>query len=157
MTTIIRLAKQKDIPALERLLRQIAELHHKSRPDIFISGGQKYTTEALEKMLTYEDFPIFVAADENDEVQGYCFCQVRNINHPVIRNYLSLFIDDFCVDETLRGQGIGKKLFAAAKEYAKECGAYNIELNVWAVNEGAVKFYEDFGFNPKTIGMELIL
>ena len=155
--TTIRLAEPSDITGLERLLKQIAALHHNGRPDIFKQGGQKYTSAALEKMLNYDDFPIFVAADEKGELQGYCFCQLRSRDHPVIRNYLCLFIDDFCVDESLRGQGIGKQLFAAVKEYAQKQEVYNIELNVWAFNKSAVKFYESFGFKVKTMGMELML
>ena len=41
--------------------------------------------------------------------------------------------------------------------YAKEHGFYNVTLNVWADNIGAVKFYEKIGLKIQKIGMEKIL
>ena len=47
----------------------------------------------------------------------------------------TLYIDDLCVDETLRGQHFGRALYDAAVAYAKAHGCYNLTLNVWAGNE----------------------
>ena len=69
----------------------------------------------------------------------------------------SLYIDDLCVDENCRGKHIGTKLFAFVKDYAKDIGCYNVTLNVWSCNEGAMKFYESLGMKPQKVGMEAIL
>ena len=37
----IRLAKTEDIPGLLELLRQVGQVHHELRPDIFRDGAQK--------------------------------------------------------------------------------------------------------------------
>ena len=57
----------------------------------------------------------------------------------------TLYIDDLCVDETMRGKHIGKLLYNAALDYAREHGCYNLTLNVWSCNESAMKFYESCG------------
>lgn len=44
------------------------------------------------------------------------------------------------------GLGIGKEMFAAILEVAKECGYEVAELEVVASNEHAVHMYENFGF-----------
>ena len=61
--------------------------------------------------------PILVSVDASDCVQGYCFCILKQyLSHPVMTDVKTLYIDDLCVDETLRGKHIGKELYEAAKE-----------------------------------------
>ena len=69
----------------------------------------------------------------------------------------TLYLDDFCVDETARGKHIGTSLYEYVLKYAKEQGCYNVTLNVWADNVNAVKFYEKIGLKIQKIGMEKIL
>ncbi len=61
------------------------------------------------------------------------------------------------VDESMRGQKIGKRLYEAAVALARESGCYNLTLNVWSCNEGAMRFYASLGLKPQKVGMELIL
>ncbi len=132
-------------------------MHHKGRPDIF-KVGTKYSAEELKVILKDESRPILVSVDENDNVQGYCFCiYQQHINNSVLADIKTLYIDDLCVDETLRGKHIGKELYDSAVKLAKETGCYNLTLNVWSCNQSALKFYESLGLLPQKIGMELIL
>lgn len=43
------------------------------------------------------------------------------------------------------------------RAWAKEEGYYNLTLNVWSCNPGAMKFYLAMGLTPYKIGMEAIL
>ena len=54
-------------------------------------------------------------------------------------------------------QGIGKRLYEYVIAYAREQKFYNVTLNAWALNEGAMKFYEACGLVPQKVGMEKIL
>ncbi|MCL2096199.1 MAG: GNAT family N-acetyltransferase [Oscillospiraceae bacterium] len=158
MVLTIRRAEIGDNAGIINLLKQIGILHHKGRPDIFKKSCQKYGKDEFEAMLKDENRPVFVAVDGGGKILGYCFCMItRYESHPVFTDYTALYIDDFCVDENCRGQGAGKKIFAAVKAYAKQVGAYNIDLNVWEFNETAVKFYESCGFETKSRKMEMIL
>ena len=154
---MIRRAVEKDIPKIIDLLKQVCLVHHKGRPDIF-KVGTKYSTEELKAILKDNIRPILVSVDENDNVQGYCFCiYQQNVNNTVLTNIKTLYIDDLCVDETLRGKHIGKELYESVVELAKDTGCYNLTLNVWSCNQSALKFYESLGLLPQKIGMELIL
>jgi ribosomal protein S18 acetylase RimI-like enzyme len=62
-----------------------------------------------------------------------------------------------CIDETLRGKHIGKALYEAAVNLARENGCYNLTLNVWSCNTSAFRFYEKMGLVPQKTYMELIL
>ena len=154
---MIRLAIEKDIPKILDLLKQVCLVHHKGRPDIF-KVDTKYSAEELKSILQNETRPILVSVDENDNVQGYCFCiYQQHVNNSVLTDIKTLYIDDLCVDETLRFKGIGKELYESAVKLAKDTNCYNLTLNVWSCNQSALKFYESLGLLPQKIGMELIL
>ncbi|MCR5107239.1 MAG: GNAT family N-acetyltransferase, partial [Lachnospiraceae bacterium] len=112
------------------------------------------------KIIIKDDMrPIFVLTDESDErVLGYCFCIFEiyeNDNNMVDRK--TLYIDDLCVDESLRGKHIGKELYDHVCNFAKDEGCYNLTLNVWSLNPSAMKFYEKMGLSIYKSGMEKIL
>lgn len=154
---MIRFAIEKDIPKILDLLSQVDLVHHNGRPDIF-KIGTKYSATELKEILKDNDRPILVAVDEQDNVLGYCFgIFQQHINNSVLTDIKTLYVDDLCVDESLRGKHIGKELYEAAVELAKENGCYNLTLNVWSCNKSAIKFYEAQGLIPQKIGMELIL
>jgi len=154
---MIRRAIEKDIPKIGDLLSQVDLVHHNGRPDIF-KIGRKYSDEELKVLLKEESRPILVSVDEHDGVMGYCFCIFQqHIDNSVLTDIKTLYIDDLCVDETLRGKHIGKELYEAAVALAKENGCYNLTLNVWSCNPSALRFYESCGLVPQKIGMELVL
>lgn len=153
----IRRAEEKDIPRIHELLLQVDMVHQKGRPDLF-KIGRKYSDEELIGILHNDTRPIFVACDEGDLVLGYAFCVLKQaINNSILTDIKTLYIDDLCVDETMRGCHVGKALYVYTKEYAKEIGCYNVTLNVWSCNPSAIAFYESCGLVPQKIGMEEIL
>ena len=154
---MIRRAKEKDIPKIGDLLSQVCLVHHRGRPDIF-RVGRKYADDQLRQMLDDAERPILVAVDERDEVLGYCFCMYQQHDgNGALTDIKTLYIDDLCVDEALRGAHIGKALYEAAVALARESGCYNLTLNVWSCNTSTLRFYEAQGLLPQKIGMELIL
>ncbi|MBE6985259.1 MAG: GNAT family N-acetyltransferase [Ruminococcaceae bacterium] len=153
----IRAAKKYDIPDLLRLLRQVLTVHHNGRPDLFKAQTEKYSEKDLEILLKDKSKPIFVAVEER-KVVGYVFCVLRRLeNNSIMTDILTLHIDDLCVDEAMRGKGVGTQLYEYAKQFAKAQGCYNLTLNVWALNENVKRFYEKSGMLPQKIGMEAIL
>jgi ribosomal protein S18 acetylase RimI-like enzyme len=154
---MIRFATERDIPRLGELLRQVALVHHNGRPDIF-NAGRKYDDRQLQDLLADPTRPILVAVDDADTVIGYCFGVYQHNPHDgVLTAIKTLYIDDLCVDETIRGRGIGRALYAAAVDMARENGCYNVTLNVWACNTSALRFYESLGMQQQKIGMEQVL
>lgn len=153
----ILLANESHIPGMIRLLQQVGQVHRDIRPDIFRGGAQKYDEAALAELLKDPSRPIFIA-EEEETVLGYCFCiHKAYADDPVLADRKELYIDDLCVDENCRGQGIGKKIYEDIVRYAKMRGVHSVTLNVWCCNEGAMKFYEKLGLKPQKIGMELVL
>ena len=154
----VRRAQTKDIPQINELLRQVCLVHHLGRPDLFKYGARKYTDEQLVQIITDPNRPILVAANDTDTVVGYAFCIFQqHIDNNIFTDVKTLYIDDLCVDENLRGQHIGRTLYDAVVEFARQNNCYNLTLNVWSCNESAMRFYESCGLVHQKVGMEKIL
>lgn len=154
----IRRAEDKDLQGINKLLYQVLMVHHNGRPDLFKADTKKYTDEELLEIIRDDTKPIFVGVDEDDQVLGYAFCVFQqHVGDNVLTEIKTLYIDDLCVDENLRGQHIGKQLYEYVLSFAKEQGCYNVTLNVWSCNENARKFYEKCGLVPYKVGMEKVL
>jgi len=150
-------AEERHIPGMIELLKQVGQVHHLGRPDLFRAGAQKYNEEDLQMLLQVENRPIFIA-EEGRKVLGYGFCILKvTRNDPVLADNTTLYIDDLCVDENCRGRHIGKAVYAHIVSYAKSIGCDSVTLNVWAFNESAKRFYKSLGLKPQKIGMEMRL
>lgn len=154
----IRQAEERDIPRMGELLLQVCRVHCEGRPDLFRSGGRKYDDDELRVLLKDAERPILVAEDENGVVLGYAFCiYQRHQGEGSFNDMTTLYLDDLCVDERCRGQHVGRALYTAVLDMARENGCYNVTLNVWAENPAARRFYENCGLQVQKIGMEKIL
>ncbi len=154
----IRRAEEKDIKEIMRLLVQVNDIHAAGRPDIFITGLTKYDEKGLKAILEDEQTPVFAAINDDGSMAGYCFCVVEDHSgyanlHPI----KTLYIDDLCVDEAMRGQHVGQRIFEYVKQYAKDNRFYNVTLNVWSCNPGAKRFYESMGMAEMKTVMECII
>lgn len=152
----IRKANTTDIPVLMRFLEQILLVHHQARPDIFKDSGSKYSPKELENLMSQESTPIFVYENEVGQVLGHLFITIKENQSSVLNPIKTLFIEDLCVDENARGQKIGEQLYQFAENFAQEIGCYNLTLNVWNDNAGALRFYERLGLKPQETVMERI-
>ena len=153
----VRRAEAGDIPAILDLLVQVDMVHHRGRPDLFKGPATKYSAEELRAIIADDETPVFVCADEQDRVLGHGFCVMQHSGGQLMEEHTTVYIDDICVDEHARGQGVGKALYGHILAFAREKGAYNVTLNVWSCNPGAMAFYEKLGLVPYKVGMEQIL
>ena len=154
----IRRATVEDMDGINRLLQQVLMVHHNGRPDLFKANVKKYTDEELEEIIHDDLRPIFVGVNEENQVLGYAFCvHQQHIGDNILTDIKTLYIDDICVDETARKQSVGKQVYEYVIDYARKQGYYNVTLNVWSCNPGAMKFYEKMGLVPYKVGMEKII
>ena len=153
----IRRAEIKDMPRIIDLLNQVLMVHHNGRPDLFKANCRKYTDDELAAIIADDSRPIFVYDDEG-YVAGYAFCVlIQHENDNILTDIKTIYIDDLCVDEAVRGKHIGSSLYEYVLSYARSIGCYNVTLNVWSCNAAAMAFYERMGLIPQKVGMEKIL
>lgn len=154
---MIRKANKEDIRGMIALLYQVDAVHHGIRPDLFKSNTAKYNEQELETILNDSSKPIFVYEAEN-RILGHAFCQITEVkDHRLLQDIKTLYIDDICIDETMRGKHIGTALFEYVRDYAKSIECYNVTLNVWEGNDSALSFYRKMGMQVQKTGMEVII
>ena len=155
---MIERANSGDIPRVLELLTQVNMVHHNGRPDLFRGPTTKYSAEELEMLFRDSRRPVFVYRGGTGEILGYAFCVLNEVRGDrLLQDIRTLYIDDLCVDEKVRGQGVGRALYEYVLDYARQEGCYNVTLNVWSLNGPAMKFYEKCGLRPQKVGMETIL
>lgn len=62
-------------------------------------------------------------------------------------------IGSVAVSEQLRGRGVGSTLMKLAEQWARENGANDVRLTVWAFNEQAVGLYRELGYELRAFEM----
>ena len=83
-------------------------------------------------------------------------CEIRIPTSNMYPNKI-FHLDDLCVDEKYRHQGIGEALYKMVVNEVKEQDCYEVTLNAWPGNEAAIKFYEKMGMKTRSIIMEDII
>ncbi|NRD77047.1 GNAT family N-acetyltransferase [Bacillus sp. BRMEA1] len=136
-----------EIEMLRKPLDQLHEYHnHKSK---YFSGSYPRITFE-ERIEEYKNN----SKDGEYRIELLMEAQTNNIIAFCITHCKKLIgkVDVLFVDETYRGNGLGKELMHHAMKWFKEKDINEIELTVVYGNE-AVAFYQKFGFFPRSIIM----
>ena len=151
----IRFAKQEDLNAVNALRKQVNDLHVAGKPEVFKPGFNQVLRDYIHAIWDDPQKEI-VVCDLDGSVCGFAILNhIIRPENPFMheRNYLD--IDEFCVDQAHRRNGIGAAMIAFIKAYAKEQGFSRIELNMWEFNQDALLFYQAEGFQTYRRYMEM--
>jgi len=132
MKTTLRKAEKQDLQAVLELVKELA-LYEKAPQEVTV------TLADYENDFDENIFDIIVAEQEG-QIVGIAFYYMT---YSTWKGKM-LFLEDFVVKEELRGQGIGKLLF---KAYLEEAKNLNVSLAKWQVldwNEPAINFYKKY-------------
>lgn len=78
---------------------------------------------------------------------GYVYVTILRRPETSWRHALAMCtIQHVSVDEAFQGRGVGRALIKAAKDLAIREGISRVDLDVWAFNEHARRFFESQGF-----------
>lgn len=148
----IRHAKIEDYEDVEKIMRQVQQMHIDWRPDLYKMGRIMFPYEMY---LNAVEKHCFIVAEEEKKVVGFLFYEVIHIenDNQVARNVL--YVDSMGIEETYRRRGIGHLLFDYVREIKKSGKIDQIELQVNSMNQNARKMYEKYGFREKAVIMEL--
>lgn len=152
MQITIEIPRIENFDKVNKLAKQVHELHVKWRPDLFLSVDEVISKENFEEMIEAKE--IFIAKIQ-DEIVGYITFNIKEKNNPSMRYRKQLKIEAICVDEKNRGKGIGTELLKHIKEFGKENNCTDLYLTVNKENENAIKVYEEFGFKVKSIAYSM--
>lgn len=153
---MVRLAKKEDLKTVNKIRKEVFQLHVKGRPDIFQpKWAEKNQMEYLQTFLSDENLLLYVC-ERDSKVLGYAMVEKKEKQKSVYSNERKWCeVGDLGVSEKQRGKGVGTELFDFLKKEIKALGYSRIELNVWEFNESAVRFYEKIGFVTSRRFMQL--
>jgi GNAT superfamily N-acetyltransferase len=138
----LRPAEPRDIPALMRLKRLLAEGEDSAHA--VRASEADWLRDGFGPQAGFTAFVADFGGDNRDSVIGMAICSRRTItgwNGPVI------FLQDLYVDLPHRACGVASALIARVAAYANELGSPIVELTVRADNP-AQRFYLRAGFQP---------
>lgn len=155
----IRRAAVSDLKGVNNLLYQVEDIHRIGRPDLFRLGAKKYTDSQLLELFKDDSKPVFVAVDDDSQtVLGYAFCEFQVFDGvPSQIDRKSLYLDDLCVDESVRGRRLGRMLYEYVVSFARSNGCYDLTLHAWECNPKALAFYRHLGMRTMYTALETIL
>jgi N-acetylglutamate synthase-like GNAT family acetyltransferase len=124
----IRFAEESDLPALTALINAAFKV------ETFFIRGDRLTPEDA---LTYFRKGRFLLAENNGVLAGVVYVELRGD-----RSYLGLL----SVNPDLQKTGLGRRLMAAAEEFAREMGSHHMDLTVVNLRAELPPLYRKLGY-----------
>lgn len=129
MSVIIRAATFKDLPFVHNLVRELA-IYEKEENE-FTATLEMYENDFTENVFQS------IIADVNGEIVGMV---LYYLTYSTWKGRM-MYLEDFVVSEKFRGKGIGKLLYDAFIQEAKDKSCLLAKWQVLDWNEPAVQFY----------------
>lgn len=148
---MLELARPCDREAVNALAKQIHDIHVSWRPDIFEPAAEMYPEERFRDAVRQRQLYV---ARVGGLIAGYALLKMRSYDWPGVVRRKVMEVEELCVDENCRGQGIGTEMLAEIRALAKAFGCTDLQLSVYPQNDDAVGFYQKCGFTIRTIGMQ---
>lgn len=148
---MLELARKEDFDAVNAMAAQVHAMHVEWRPDIYEMVEQLYSTERFDEAVRNRQ--LYVAKIEGIPV-GFALVKIRSYDWPGVVKRKVMVIDELCVHESCREQGIGKEMMADIHALATAFGCTDLQLGVYPQNDDAVGFYQRCGFTIRSIDMQ---
>jgi GNAT superfamily N-acetyltransferase len=153
----IKIEKTMDSKLLAKLNRDVQEIHSNIEPDIYKPHDEDEIKIFFDSFLTKENVYAYIAYSD-DLPAGYIVMIKRNYPEgPFTKRHLSIHIDQICVENRFKGQGIGKALISFATQFAKGNSINTVELDFWTKNNTAGEFFKSQGFEMYNEKMRIIV
>ena len=148
---MIELATPNDRPHVERLAKQVHQQHVEWRPDIYRMPEELFPAERFSELVKNRELYV---AKLDGIVVGYAHTAIRTMESPELCRRKIFLIQQFGVDESFRGHGIGSQMAAELRLLAKAFGCTDLMLSVYPQNDAAVSFWQKCGFMIQNINMQ---
>ena len=149
MKIIIRKAKKKDLPQILSLIKELATFE--KAPNEVKVTLKELVRHGFGKEKVYD---CFVAETSKNKIAGIALYYIKYSTW----KGKCVYLDDIIVTESLRGEGIGKKLFEKVIKVAKKMKVRKLEWQVLNWNEPAINFYKKYStvFDNEWINCKLV-
>ena len=122
MSTIVRRAQKKDEPQVFELFSRLTSRHRTDQYRVNQETGHRI----YHKIIENPDLGVILVAEEEDRILG-----VISLSYPVAIRCSGHYarIEEYIVDESCRGRGLGGLLLDAAIAEARGMGCFDLQVN----------------------------
>lgn len=131
----IRPAQKKDLPAVYALVAELAA---------YEKALAEFTATLADYERAFEEQTFYCQVAEDPQQQEVVGMVLYYLTYSTWKGRM-LYLEDFVVKESYRGQGIGQQLFEAFLEAARQLACRLTKWQVLDWNTPAIKFYEQQG------------
>ena len=138
--------------------RPVVEAFHRA---LYLEHRAAVMPAAMERLFAYRSFETVLAEDVaamlrdpavvvllalgDGKAIGYISGTIENDDRRVIRR--KGVVGDWYVDESVRGAGVGRRLFDTLETIFAEAGCGLVEVATWPFNEGTRKALDRLGYS----------
>ncbi len=148
---MLELATSADREAVNALAREVHAMHVSWRPDIYEMAEELFPKERFDASV--KERQLYVAK-LNGVTVGYVLLKLRDYDFPGHVRRKVMLVDELCVEESCRSQGIGKQMMTDVHALARAFRCTDLQLGVYPQNDAAVSFYQKCGFQIRSIDMQ---
>ena len=148
---MLQLAGPADRPQVERLAQQLHAFHVQWRPDLYASVPELYSEQRFLEAVRSRN--LYIAKIDNTVI-GYCLLSIRSVSGAGLVTRKVMRVEEFCIEESLRGQGFGKDMMEDVHALSKAFRCTDLQLGVYPQNDDAVGFWQKCGFTIRSIEMQ---
>ena len=148
---MLELATHKNRDDVNRLARQVHEMHVQWRPDLFTMPDELFPEELYAELVKNRELYV---AKLDGAVIGFAWVRIRTSEGVGLITRKVMLINQVCVDEALRNHGIGTQMMEEVRVLARAFGCTDLQLGVYPQNDAAVSFYQKCGFMIRSIDMQ---
>lgn len=143
-----------EIPDIVRLNSFVQRIHHDKFPDVFKPVNDDIATNKFFEYILKKENNVLLVAYDADRPVGYAWVELESKpEFPLKYGREQAYIHQIAVHEDFRKQHVGTSLFNEIKKLAKNKGIDHFELDSWAFNTDAHKFFERLGFETYNVKM----
>jgi GNAT superfamily N-acetyltransferase len=136
---MIRPATRDDLPAIVKLIRDLAEYERLAHAVDLDEG------KLAEHLFGPHPYAEVLLADDGGRVVGFA---LFFHNYSTFRGRPGIYLEDLFVEPAHRGKGLGKALLVAIAKLAVERDCARVEWSVLNWNEPSIAFYKSLGAVP---------
>lgn len=135
MKITVRKARKKDMASVLLLIRELAA-YEKAPQEVKVTA-KELVKDGFGKEKVFD---CFVAENEKNKIVGIALYYIKYSTW----KGKCIYLDDIVVTKSMRGEGIGKKLFDAVVAVAKKMKVRKLEWQVLNWNKPAIGFYKKY-------------
>lgn len=145
----VRQARVGDRDAIGTLWLDLMEYHRSvdSRFTIASDGQKKYSRHIVEMIRSTNSRVLVAESIETGALIAYITGELQ-ARPPIALPGLYGFVSEICVEQTWRGQGIGRALYRELRAWFVTRKAIAVELYISESNPSALAFWDEMGLKP---------